>query len=159
MAQKAEAPEYLKIPYTVSVPCKFSAGRYMGKMFLGLKNDKKIWANKCPKCGRIMFPPRAFCGSCHGVEAGEWVELSDKGTLKAFDVVYYPFVDPTTGETLPIPWAHGLIMLDGGGTMDHFLSVTDPEKLKEGMRFQAVWREEGRIGEMTDIIHFKPIEE
>ena len=158
MAKKATV-EYLAMPHPVSIPCNFSAGPYMGRLLKEMKDHKKLWGNKCPSCGRIMFPPRAVCGQCHGVEAGDWVELSDKGRLFAYDVCYYPYIDPTTGQPKPVPWARGVIQLDGGGELLHFIEPADPEKLRRGMRVQAVWKEEGRTGEMMDILYFQAIEE
>lgn len=147
--------EYLVMPYKLSLPCNFSAGYYMGRFLAGLRDHKKIWGIKCPKCGRIMVPPRQLCGQCHGVEATEWVELGDKGTLMLYDVVLFDFINPGTGQTRPTPWARATIELDGGAEIGHFLEETDPDKLRLGMRVQAVWKEKNRTGEITDILYFR----
>jgi len=130
----------------------------MGR-FLREFKQKRILGVKCPSCGRTFVPPRQMCGRCH-TETCEWVELKDTGTLLYYDIVYYEFIDPTTGEKKPVPWVHGPIQLDGSDAIiDHFLEETNPKKLRSGMRVQAVWREEERIGDLTDIICFRTIEE
>ncbi|HIE17406.1 MAG TPA: hypothetical protein EYP71_04350, partial [Dehalococcoidia bacterium] len=103
--------EYIVIPITLSLPCRFSAGPYMGR-FLREFKQKRILGVKCPSCGRTFVPPRQMCGRCH-TETCEWVELKDTGTLLYYDIVYYEFIDPTTGEKKPVPWVHGPIQLDG----------------------------------------------
>jgi uncharacterized OB-fold protein len=46
-----------------------------------------------------------------------------------------------------------------GGIM-HLLGEVDPQKVKIGMRVQAVWKPpKEREGAITDILYFKPIEE
>lgn len=59
MAKKATV-EYLAMPHPVSIPCNFSAGPYMGRLLREMKDHKKLWGNKCPSCGRIMFPPERY---------------------------------------------------------------------------------------------------
>lgn len=154
---KKGAQELLATNFLVSMPCRFDAGPYMGFFLTQMRDHKKIWANRCPKCGRLSSPPRAFCGRCHGVEMTEWVEQGDEGVLQTFDVVYYPFVQPNTGQMQPVPWAHGTIKLDTGAFFAHYLVPPDPEKLKIGDRYKAVWKEEGRKGEFHDILYFKKI--
>jgi len=156
--EKKEAQEFLAMDFRVSLPCRFDAGPYMGFFLTQMRDHKKIWANKCPKCGRLSSPPSAFCGPCLGVEMTEWVEQVDEGVLQGFDVVYYRFIQPNTGEMQPVPWAHGFIELDTGAFFWHYVVPPDPEKLKIGDRFKAVWKEEGRKGEFHDILYFKKVE-
>ena len=156
--EKKEAQELLAMDFVVSLPCRFDAGPYMGFFLTQMRDHKKIWANKCPKCGRLTCPPQVVCGRCHGVEMTEWVEQVDEGVLQTIEVVYYPFVQPSTGEMQPVPWAHGRILLDTGAVFHHYAVPPDPEKLKIGDRVKAVWKEEGRMGEFHDILYFKKVE-
>jgi uncharacterized OB-fold protein len=53
-----------------------------------------------------------------------------------------------------------MIELDDGTIIRHFLEETDTEKLKEGIRVQAVWKEKAERGEGTsDVKFFRTIEE
>ncbi|MBI5967457.1 MAG: Zn-ribbon domain-containing OB-fold protein [Deltaproteobacteria bacterium] len=154
-----QKPNLIEKPFTLVLPCSFSTGPFMGRFLQEIKENKRLVGNKCPQCGRTMLPPRIVCALCH-VEAGDWVELSDKGSLVSFDIVYIPTINPMTGKIREVPYATGNILLDGGdATIWHFLEEKDPAKIRVGMRLQAVFREEGRVGDITDIVHFRTIEE
>ena len=157
-SEKKGAQELLAMNFLVSLPCRFDAGPNMGFFLTQMRDHKKLWANKCPKCGRFAIPPRTFCGRCLGVKMTEWVEQGDEGVLQTFGVVYYPFVQPNTGQMQPVPWANGVIRLDGGAFIFHYVWPPDPEILKVGDRYKAVWKQEGRTGEYNDIRYFKKIE-
>jgi hypothetical protein len=87
------------------------------------------------------------------------VELSGKGTVETFTVLSFGFVDPDTGKQRPVPYTWASVNLDGSdNTFVHFLEETDIEKLKIGMRVQAVF-EEQRKGHLLDIRHFETIDE
>ena len=59
----------------------------------------------------------------------------------------------------PIPYGYGFIELKGAATrLQHFVTASDLNKLRIGMRMKAVFRED-RKGDLTDIVHFKAIEE
>ena len=150
-------PELLEIRYTLNLPCRFSTGPTMGRCLKAMRDEKKLLANRCPKCGRTMLPPRIVCAVCH-VEAKEWVELKDTGTLLAFDVVHVPSINPLTGKMREVPYATCTVLLDGGdAVLKHFLEEKDPDKIAIGKRVKAVWREE-REGKLTDILCFRIIE-
>ena len=153
-----QKPNLIEKQITMTIPCTFSTGPYMGRFLREIRENKRFVANQCPQCGRTMLPPRNVCALCH-VEAGDWVELSDRGTLISFDVVFIPTINPMTGKMREVPYATGNVLLDGGdATLWHFLEETDPSKIRVGMRVQAVFREEGRTGAITDILHFRTIE-
>lgn len=139
-------------------PFKWSVGVYGSKFLKELRDNKKILGIKCPKCGRVYIPPRRVCGRCF-VEMKEWVELSDKGTVENFTVVYFSFLDPATGKERPVPYGYGHIKLDGADSaIEHFIEETDIKKIRIGMRVQAVF-EEKRQGTPLDIKCFRTIEE
>ena len=61
----------------------FYVGKYLDKMYDAFEN-KKLLANKCPKCNDVFLPPRKVCGKCNVIiplEGDEnWVELPDTDT-------------------------------------------------------------------------------
>ena len=159
MNQK-NSTEHLIIPITMDVPYKWSAGHFLGRFFRELRDNARLVANKCPKCGRILFPPRIVCGRCHVRAAEDWVELGPKGTVYDYTKVYYPMTDSSTGKPRPEPYIHGTIELDGGGLIQHYLEEPDIEKVKVGMRVEAVFKpREERKGSPLDIRYFRTIEE
>lgn len=136
----------------IVLPFSYSAGRTASRFFIELRDNKKIMGTKCPKCGRVLMPPRRYCGKCLA-ETDEWVEVGDKGILVAYTVNY------RSSPSLPKkpPLAYGIIKLDGADTnFVHILGGVDLDKIKPGMRVQAVFKDE-REGNILDIDHFKPI--
>jgi hypothetical protein len=93
------------------------------------------------------------------VKNTDWVDLGDEGTLWGYTIVQFPFLDPLTGLERPIPYGYGFIELKGAATrLQHFVTASDLNKLRIGMKMKAVFREE-RVGDLTDILYFQAIEE
>ena len=143
----------------LSIPQQFSTGPVMGRFLRELRDNKRIMANKCPKCGRHQLPPREVCAVC-GVDATGWEELGPEGAIRDFDIVYYASPDPLTGKTRDVPYALCWVNLDGtegDAPLWHLLDVADIAKVRRGLRVRAVFAEE-RNGTMEDIKHFEIIE-
>ena len=123
-----------------------------GTRFLSeIRDNKKIMGIKCPQCARVYVPPRLHCPECF-VRMTEWVDLSGKGTLSSYTIVRYK----QSYTIKDVPFAFGLIQLDGADTaIAHFLGDIDLDKLKVGMRFEPVFKDE-REGSILDIDYFKP---
>ena len=45
----------------------------------------RLSTTACAGCGRMAWPPRAFCPEC-GSDRFDWVDLPDEGTIHAFTV-------------------------------------------------------------------------
>ncbi|MDP8257590.1 MAG: OB-fold domain-containing protein [Candidatus Alcyoniella australis] len=143
----------------LEIPQRFSTGPVMGRFLKELRDNKRIMANRCPKCGRFQLPPREVCAICR-VEAVEFVEVGPEGVIQSYDLVYYASPDPLTGEARQAPYTTVNVLLDGvegKDTLWHLLDETDPKKIKRGMRVRAIFNEQ-RSGSVTDIKHFKIIE-
>jgi len=153
-----KAGSLLIAEFDARFPYDYSAGRYASYFFKKLKEEKKIMGIGCPKCGRVFVPPRPACGYCF-VRNTRWVDLGDEGTLWGYTIVQFPFLDPLTGVERSIPYGYGFIELQGAATrLQHFVTASDLNKLRIGMRMKAVFREE-RKGNLTDILYFQAIEE
>ncbi len=141
-----------------SQPFDWSVGRYGSKFLIALRDHKKILGIKCPSCGRVLVPPRRVCGRCFA-EMSEWVEVGPKGTLTAFTVLMFSFVDPDTGTERPVPYGYGYVRFDGAdNTFPHFLDETDYRKIRIGSRVEPVF-EEKRKGTLLDIKYFRILSE
>jgi len=141
-----------------SQPFDWSVGRYGSKFLTSLRDHKKILGIKCPACARVLVPPRRVCGRCF-VEMSDWVEVGPKGTLTAFTVLMFSFVDPDTGRERPVPYGYGYIRFDGAdNTFPHFLDETDYRKIKIGARVEPIF-EEKRRGHLLDIKYFRILSE
>ncbi len=151
MANKNE--ELIVFDDRVHIPFRLDTGQYGSRFFSELK-EKRIWGCRCPKCGRVMTPPDPYCGRCDGTETTEWIYQGDEGVLRFFDVHFYPYVHPRTGRIKGVPWAEGVIELDGGAMITHHLDTTDVKDIEVGARYKAVWSEE-RTGSVHDIRYFR----
>ena len=150
--------ELMRLNQVLSIPQHFSTGPVMGKFLNGLK-EKKIFANKCPKCSRLQLPPREVCAECV-VRATEFVEVGPEGILTTPDITYYASPDPLTGESRETPYISAHFLLDGckgHETFWHELKPSDIDKAKRGTRVRPVWNDE-RVGAVTDIKYFEVIE-
>jgi uncharacterized OB-fold protein len=134
------------------VPYRYSMGATTSRFFIEIRDHRKILGIKCPKCKVVFVPPRSVCGRCFS-PLDNWVEVGDRGTVQTYTIVHYP----SAVQPVPTPLIYGIIKLDGADTgLAHLINETDYEKLRVGMRVQAVFKEE-RVGNMLDILYFKPI--
>jgi len=86
----------------------------------------------------------------------DWVEVGNAGSLITYTVVRYPV--PSIQPQKP-PFALGVIRLDGAQTgFPHLLGEIDLDKIRIGMRVQAVFQDV-RQGNLLDIKYFKPQKE
>ncbi|MFC2003574.1 Zn-ribbon domain-containing OB-fold protein [Chloroflexota bacterium] len=128
------------------------AGPVRSRFLVELRDNKRIMGIKCNQCNLVYVPPRPNCVRCMS-DLHEWVEVSDKGTLTTYTVVYA--TEPMHKKETP--FVFGIIHLDGADTgLVHFLNEIDPEQVRMGARVQAVFSET-RTGSMLDIAHFKPL--
>ena len=156
MAEKKE--EFIKIKANWNIPYTHSAGKCASHFFQEMREKKRILGIRCPKCQRVMLPPRSFCERCF-VETTDWVPVKDEGVVDSVSINYMEY----TGMPKP-PYAIAFIKLDGSDSrLMHFVGwvdLSDWKKAKDlvkiGTRVKAVWKEE-REGRMTDIMYFKPI--
>lgn len=56
----------------------------------------KLKLQRCSKCGEIIYYPRIACPECLSIDY-EWIELSGRGIVYSFSIVWkpgYPAFDP-----------------------------------------------------------------
>lgn len=148
-------PEISEEPITAEVIAHSSfmvnTGRTGTRFLKEIRDNKKIVATKCSKCGKIYVPPRLHCPDCF-VRMDEWVDLSGKGTLESYTIVRYK----EAYHLRDIPYAYGVIKMDGADTgLVHMLGGIDLDKIKVGMKVEPVFKEE-REASFLDIDYFKP---
>jgi len=159
MSEEQPKQEIIVSRQVISIPQRFATGPVMGRFLEELRDNKRIMANRCPKCGRHQVPPREVCAVCR-VEADQWDEVGPEGVIRHFDIVYYASPDPLSGEARDVPYAVAWILLDGchgDAYFWHFLKESDPNKVRKGLRVRAVFNEE-RTGASTDIKYFETVE-
>lgn len=133
----------------------WDAGRAIGAYLEGLRAGRLL-AVRCHHCRRTVLPPRAFCEQCfrpiHDV-----VEVPARGEVNTFSLCYVTW-DMRRLEEPEVPaviWVEGT---DSAGLL-HRLGEVEPQEVRLGLKVEAVWRPEGeRIGAITDILHWRPVE-
>lgn len=155
---QASAEPVLEQKYGLRLDYEHAYGPYYGMLFDGLATSRRIQGSRCPSCERVLVPPREYCDVCY-VRTGEWVDVPDTGTIKAFSIIHLEFV----GQTREPPYVYAEIVLDGSATrLIHAVGGVDAEEAKErlqiGMKVKAVWKEgTDPVGSLEDISHFEPI--
>ena len=116
---------------------------------LGLKGEI------CPKCGKILFPPRDICPACGG-PAKTPLQLTGKGEVYSFSTVY---VAPE-GFAEYVPYVVALVKLDEGPLVTAQLTDVDEDDVYVGMPVEMVTRkiqEEGEEGLIFYNYKFRPL--
>ena len=143
---------------TTMVPLTFTynyrVGAYLEKYLQGLA-QKKLFGVKCPKCKRVLLPPRSACGLCH-TQPEEWVEVQPTGTLEIFTVAHVT-IEKGEIKDLPEPLIIGMIRLDGADSLlTARIQGTKPDRCRKGLRLKAVWKDPPG-GTVHDLDHFEPV--
>lgn len=136
----------------IKVPYKHTAGAYVEKFITLIGKEHKIMGVKCPKCKKVFVPPKMICFECFE-KMEEWIEVENIGTVTGFTVITHA----TPVLPLESPFAYARIRLNGADTdFVHLINESDPNKLRVGMKVEAVFKEKPRK-RILDIEHFKPI--
>jgi uncharacterized OB-fold protein len=104
--------------------------------------EGRIVGHKCPQCGLVYVPPKGFCPICVvETTAADEVEVGDRGCVTSWTVLtpiqYH-------GQKEREDYALASILLDGAsGTVGQQRLLDIPlEKIRMGMRVEAVWAPE-----------------
>jgi hypothetical protein len=156
MATERDYSRLLTVTWTNPMPYEWSIGKYGSRFFEEIKKHRRFIGIRCPQCGKVYMPPRRLCGPCFR-ELDELVVLPVTGTLTAFSIVNYPFLDPETGEQRPIPYTYGYIRIDGSDSIfSHLIHETDVNEIKVGMRVRALFKNPAEMqGNIKDIEYFE----
>jgi hypothetical protein len=134
----------------------YSNGVAGDKFFKNLMSKGTFLATGCPKCQKVLFPPRLYCEDCFCEIPDEmWMEVPAAGTVRLNTTA----VMDAHGEPLLEPVIIGLIDIDGtDGAMLARIASKEFGKDLSGTKVKAVLRPKAqREGTMKDILHFKPV--
>lgn len=133
----------------------WDAGEAIGRYLTELKAGRLIGV-RCNHCRRTVIPPRLNCEWCFN-PMSDWVYLPDTGTVNTFSLCYVTW----DMRELTDPEISAVIDIDGTrpsvGIM-HMLGEVEPDKVRIGMKVQAVWKPaDEREGSILDIAYFRPV--
>ena len=137
----------------IELTYRYTPGTASSRFLRHIQDEGRIIGQRCPSCGKVYAPPRGSCAAC-GVATDEEVEVSDKGTVTTFCIVNVPFY----GQKLQIPYVSATIVLDGADIgVFHLIQEIDAEKVRMGMRVEAVWVDPAeRTPSLESIKYFRP---
>lgn len=121
--------------------------------------EHKLMGTRSHADGRIYFPPRPIAPDTRN-EDMEWIELSGRGKLVAFTIVYVgTSAMIAAGYDRKNPYCVGLIELAEGPKISAQIldvDVTHPEQIKIGMALQAKFIERGEGEAKRTFLVFVP---
>jgi uncharacterized OB-fold protein len=147
--------ELITVPDKWEIGYEYSAGETVSYFLTQLRDNAKIMATKCPKCGQVLLPPRSFCAQCFVSLKGQWVELKPEGEIVTFSIA----TADVPGVPRKPPYIVAFVTLGGSSTtMCQYLEgldLSDPDKaaqqLKAGMKVKAVFKDKAeRKGSVLD---------
>src|SRR5512143_2192996 len=116
-------------------PYKHSTGETVGRFLAGLKEQRRIWGQRVAGLG-VVVPPVGY-SEADGSDGGEWVEVSETGTVTAVAHVEHPLTDLHPSNA---PFAFVLVKLDGADTALAHVVTENPAAIRVGPRVTAVWK-------------------
>ncbi len=142
-----EEVEPLTLKGQIAVPYTWWVGETGSRFLASLRDEGKILGNRCDQCNTVYVPPRKSCGRCF-VDTGDWIELGNQGIVKAFTIVRFDH----SLQPVKAPFAYALIRLDGADVDLLHIIRQGMERLKNGVRVAARFKEkEERQGHILDI--------
>lgn len=158
MAEKP-AEEFISVNYPRGLNYTWKVGRYLGRFYQEMRDNKRFMANRCPQCNELMFPPHKVCARCRVEASDELIELKQEGTVQLYNPAVMRLWNPRTGQYFEDPYPSATILLDDGIYMGHRLEEQKLENIKKGMRVKAVWKEnkEERGNGFADVLFFRTI--
>ena len=149
----AEEPgDVTRLVTPVSLAYTHTSGGAEARWLRGLV-EGRIEGRRRANGPEVYVPPRDYCPS-DGAPMGEFVEVSDTGTVTTFGIVNVPLA----GQRITPPYVTAYILLDGADLpIQHLVLDCDAADVRMGMRVRAVWRPEGeRPYSLQAISHFAP---
>ena len=103
-------------------------------------NAERLVVQNCAACDRMHFPPRPACDLCGSGDGMEWREVSGRGTIYNYGVVYDCPV-ASLKEDLPFNLAVVTLDEDPGILMFSHLPGTPADAVPVGAAVQVIFEE------------------
>ena len=110
----------------------------LNRPFFEAANEGRLVVQNCTACDRLHFPPRAACDQCGSGSNMEWKQLSGRGKIYNYGVVYDCPV-ATLKEDLPFNLAAIMLDEDPGILMYSHLPGTPADEVPVGAAVQVIF--------------------
>ena len=108
--------------------------------FWDAANQERLVVQNCTACDRLHFPPRAACDLCGLGDSLDWKEVSGRGKIYNYGVVYDCPV-AALKENLPFNLAAVMLDEDPGILMFSHLPGTPADAVPVGAPVQVIFEE------------------
>ena len=112
----------------------------LNKPFFDAANEGRLVVQCCTACDRLCFPPRPACDLCGSGDNMTWREVSGRGTIYNYGVVYDCPV-ASLKENLPFNLAAVQLEEDPGILMFSHLPGTPADEVPVGAAVQVIFEE------------------
>lgn len=106
--------------------------------FWDAANEERLVLQNCAACDRLLFPPRAACDLCGSGAGLTWQEVSGRGKIYNYGVVYDCPV-ATLKEDLPFNLAAIMLDEDPGILMYSHLPGVPPDQVPVGAPVRVIF--------------------
>ena len=131
---------------------QYTIGLAGQRFFSAMRDEKKLLASRCSKCGQAFLPPKIYCELCFE-ETSKWVPVLGPGHVKSFTMLHLSLDE----EPLDEPTMVAFIEWDEiRGGLIHRLADIETSAVRTGMAVEPVWADE-RAGSINDILYFRPV--
>jgi uncharacterized OB-fold protein len=142
--------ESIKIEGDFPVRFRYTAGLAGEKFFREIKDNARLVASRCLKCGLNYMPPRIYCERCMS-RLEDYVPIESDGVVAAITKCRY---DPE-GKPLSEPVALALVRFPSthGGLIHKVKGSTEV-----GDKVRVIFKEKpSRVGSILDIEYFEKV--
>jgi len=80
------------MPKPIPVPDELS------KPFWDACNERRLIVQNCTACDRMQYPPQAMCAGCRSADHLAWREVSGRGHINGYCVMYDSRVGPLQAD-------------------------------------------------------------
>jgi uncharacterized OB-fold protein len=124
------------MPKPIPVPDEVS------KPFWDACNERRLIVQHCAACNRLQYPPQATCAGCGSAAQLEWREVSGRGRINGYCVMYQSRVGPLQADQ---PFNIAVIELEEDPAIKFLSSLpgTPLEEVPVGAAVQVDFQEVG----------------
>ena len=124
------------MPKPIPVPDEVS------KPFWDACNERRLIVQNCTACNRLQYPPQAACAACGSAANLEWRDVSGRGRINGYCVMYQSRVGPLQADQ---PFNIAVIELEEDPAIKFLSSLpgTPLEEVPVGARVEVDFQDVG----------------
>lgn len=112
----------------------------ISKPFWDACNERRLVMQTCKTCNKMQYPPQKSCSECGSADNMEWREVSGRGSINGYIVVYDSRIRLWQTEQ---PYNVAIVQLEEDPTINFFsnLQGTPVDKVPVGASVQVDFQE------------------